>query len=134
MNHEQTVTSIYAAFGRGDVPSILAALSEDVAWEWAYSDSIGVPWLVPRRGPAQVGEFFQVLATQLVVQRFEVKMLLARGPVVVALFDFDATVERTGRAICERDEAHIWHFDAAGKVSRFRHAADTLQHARALAL
>jgi ketosteroid isomerase-like protein len=133
MNHEQTISSIYAAFGRGDVPTILAALSEDVAWEWAYDDSIGVPWLLPRRGPAQVGEFFRVLATQLVVQRFEVKTLLAKGSVVVGLIDFDATVERTGRVIREREEAHIWHFDAAGKVVRFRHAADTLQHVRALA-
>lgn len=133
MNHEQTIESIYAAFGRGDIPSILAPLSEDVAWEWAYDASVTVPWLLPRRGPAQVGEFFQVLATQLEVQRFELKLLLAKGPVVVALFDFDATVKATRRTICERDEAHIWNFDAAGKVIRFRHAADTLQHFRALA-
>ena len=133
MNHEQTIERIYAAFGRGDIPSILSALSEDVAWEWAYAESVTVPWLLPRRGPAQVGEFFRVLVTQLEVQRFEVKTLLAKGPVVVALFDFDATVKATGRAICERDEAHVWHFDGAGKIARFRHAADTLQHFRALA-
>ena len=49
----------------------------------------------------------------------------------VALLDLDATVTRSGRRISERDEVHIWHFDAAGKVIRFRHAVDTLQHYRA---
>jgi hypothetical protein len=29
-DHVATVASIYEAFGRGDVPAILAALSEDV--------------------------------------------------------------------------------------------------------
>jgi ketosteroid isomerase-like protein len=32
----ETVQGIYQAFGRGDIPSILATVADDVAWEaWA---------------------------------------------------------------------------------------------------
>ena len=32
-DHITTITDLYAAFGRGDVPAILDALAEDVRWE-----------------------------------------------------------------------------------------------------
>ena len=31
--------AIYEAFGRGDVPSILDCLAEDVQWEYAWTES-----------------------------------------------------------------------------------------------
>lgn len=34
MSPIETVRQIYAAFGRGDVPAILACLAEDVDWEY----------------------------------------------------------------------------------------------------
>lgn len=37
-----TVQTIYAAFGRGDVPTILGALSEDIEWEAGGLDH-GIP-------------------------------------------------------------------------------------------
>lgn len=40
-----TVMSIYEAFGRGDVPSILATLADDVAWDHGVRDA-GLPWIV----------------------------------------------------------------------------------------
>jgi hypothetical protein len=62
------------------------------------------------------------------IHSFQPKAILEAGPVVVALIDLDATVRRTGSRIVEEDEAHIWHFNPAGKVRRFRHRADTHQH------
>jgi ketosteroid isomerase-like protein len=44
----ETVQQIYAAFGRGDIPAILAALDDDVKWEsWEDNSAqrAGVPWL-----------------------------------------------------------------------------------------
>ena len=89
-----------------------------------------MPWLQPRRGPAQVAAFFQALA-DLEIRKFEPKTFLASGNVVVVLIDLEATVRSTGRPIVEADEAHIWYFDGAGKVSRFRHRIDTQQQAEA---
>lgn len=54
MSHAlETIQSIYAAFGRGDIPAILAQLADDVAWEqWPdhRAQQAGVPWLQERRG------------------------------------------------------------------------------------
>lgn len=133
VNPIETVKHIYAAFGRQDIRSILDALSDDVAWEYAYDAGAmqAVPWLSPRRGKDGVIAFFQALGAALSIGHFEVTAVLGEGTRVVALIDLDAQVTKTGHTIRERDEAHVWHFDAAGKVIRFRHASDTLQHYRA---
>jgi uncharacterized protein len=126
----QTVQSIYEAFGRGDIAAILAHLADDVAWEYDKADA-GIPWLVPRCGRAEVAKFFEALGA-CDFQKFQPKTLLAGDGLVVALNDVDFTVRATGKAVSEVDEVHIWHFDAGGRVVRFCHKTDTLQHWRAL--
>jgi uncharacterized protein len=132
VSHHQTVQSIYTAFGRQDMAAILAPLSEDILWEYAYASEV-VPWLSPRRGKAGVVAFLQALGAGVRIEKFEVNAILADERCAVALIDLDAVVVSTGRRISERDEPHVWHFDAAGRVVRFRHASDTLQHWRAFA-
>ena len=122
----QMVQNIYASFGRGDIPAILACLAEDVEWEYGAS-STGVPWLEPRRGRAEVLKFFESLGG-LDIKRFEPKTLLENNGIVVALIDFTAVVTATGRTINEEDEVHIWRFGSDGLVARFCHKADTHQH------
>jgi uncharacterized protein len=127
----EKVQSIYAAFGSGDVPAILERLHEDVDWEMG-ADGHGVPWLEPGRGRAHAGRFFQTVGTELEITAFAVKTLCeAPGSVVVALCDIEGRVRRTGRPFRERDEAHLWFFDAAGRVVAFRHRVDTAQHVHA---
>jgi ketosteroid isomerase-like protein len=129
--HVTTVQQIYAAFGRGDVPFILALLADDVEWEYATFPN-PVPWLQPLRGRDQVPRFFQTLAEMIEFHGFVPKLVVGEGPTVVGLVDLDATVRSTGKRVVEVDEVHIWHFDDAGRVARFRHRADTRQHAMAL--
>lgn len=124
-----SVGAIYAAFGRGDAAAFLDGLDEDVEWEYG-AGSTDAPWLLARDGRAAVAGFFEALAG-LEIHRFEVKRLLADGPVVVALVDIEATVRASGRRYGERDEAHIWVFNEAGKVIRFRRRCDTLLQHRA---
>jgi ketosteroid isomerase-like protein len=128
MSNVAVVGAMYEAFGRGDVPAILAHLAEDVEWEYGFN-STEVPWLQPRRGHQGVAEFFATL-DDVEFHRFEPKTLLAAGDTVVALVDLEATVRATGQPVREEDEVHIWHF-AGGKVVRFRHRVDTHQHLRA---
>ena len=54
MSNIQTVQSIYAAFGKGDTPTILSHLTKTIEWEYGMSDA-GVPWLQPRRGTGGAG-------------------------------------------------------------------------------
>jgi uncharacterized protein len=128
MNNLETVQSIYAAFGRGDVPAILATLSDDVEWEYAYSADPGVPWLQPGRGRDAAMRFFQALGANLDIKSFTVNDLLVGPNVVVGLVNIEALVKPTGRTFREIDEAHIWRFDDRGRVAKFRHAADTHNH------
>lgn len=123
--HARTVEAIYAAFGRGDIPSILGALREDVEWEHDAVDH-GIPWLTPRQGRAQVMAFFEALRA-LDIRRFEPRRILADDAMVAAIIHVQIAVRATGRVINDV-ELHLWTFDAAGKVARFRHVADTHQH------
>jgi ketosteroid isomerase-like protein len=122
----EIVQEIYQAFGRGDVATIVSHLAEDVEWEYGVN-STDVPWLQPRRGRAGAAEFFRTLS-DVEIHKFEPTRLLEDGNVVMALIDLEAAVRTTGRRVVEVDEVHIWHFDATGKVVRFRHRVDTHQH------
>jgi uncharacterized protein len=124
------VRGIYAAFGRGDVPSILAELAEDVDWEYGIAAN-PVPWLQPRQGRAAVGGFFEALGA-LEFHTFAPHTILSGPGVVVALVDIEATVRATGARIREVNEAHIFHFDERGRVVRFRHGVDTARHIAAV--
>jgi len=126
VGYVETVQQIYQAFGRGDVPAILNHLAAGVEWEYGVN-STDVPWLQPRRGRAQVAEFFQALAA-IDIHKFEPRTFLEAGNIIVVLLDLEATVRGTQRRLVEEDEVHIWYFDSGGQVSRFRHRADTHQH------
>ncbi len=124
----ETVQAIYGAFGRGDVPAILAALRDDVEWEHDSVDH-GVPWLRPRRGRQAVGDFFIDLSA-VGIEGFEPRSFLASADQVAVVIAFEGVVKATGRRI--RDlEMHLWTFAPDGKVARFRHVVDTHQHVTA---
>ena len=126
----QTVLDLYAAFGRGDVPAILAMLADDVAWEaWAdnRAATAGVPWLQPRQGKAGAAGFFQDLAASFEIHEFQVLAVMPGETQVAAEFVLDATVRATGRRFRD-EEVHMWTFNAGGKVVRLRHYADTAKH------
>jgi ketosteroid isomerase-like protein len=126
MSNLQTTQEIYGAFGRGDVPAILSKLSEAVDWEYGATSS-EVPWLQHRQGRDGAAAFFASLGA-IQIRRFTPKTFLDGGSVVVALVDIEFTVTATGKSVVEEDEAHIWHFDDRGQVTRFRHRVDTHQH------
>jgi ketosteroid isomerase-like protein len=81
-----TVAGIYDAFGRGDVPAILARLAEDVAWEdwWNnWAQRAGVPAMARRSGPAEVADFFAIVGTWT-PHEFAVLDVIGDGRQVVA--------------------------------------------------
>jgi ketosteroid isomerase-like protein len=55
-NTVETVKSIYNAFGRGDIPAVLATLHENV--DWRYHGSSAIPFAGHYLGRAEMGEFF----------------------------------------------------------------------------
>lgn len=130
MPNVKQIQEIYAAFGRGDVPAILAALADDVEWEYGVN-STEVPWLQPRRGRAEVKTFFEALAA-VEISKFQPRTFLETENTVVTLVDVEMIVKASGRKVIEEDEVHIWRFDGQGRIIRFRHRVDTHQHLMAL--
>jgi hypothetical protein len=124
-----TIGAIYEAFGKGDIPTILSHLSDDVRWEeWAdnTAQKAGVPWLQARHGKAGALVFFQVMGG-LKVLDFRVVSLLAGGNQVAAEIEIEFEAPSTGRRLRDQ-EIHLWTFDDQGKVNRLRHYADTAKH------
>jgi len=126
-----TVARIYEAFGRGDVPSIIDELDDDVAWEDGIRET-GLPYLLPGRGKQHVVSFFQRLAESLELTQFDVGPFCDGGEIVVV------PVLQAGRiigggVIAPNLEAHVWRFGAHGKVTSFQHIGDWALHERAAA-
>jgi uncharacterized protein len=133
MSHTiETVQTIYQAFGRGDIPTILALLSPDVRWEdWADNSAqrSGVPTLQARRGPDGVTQFFGEVA-KMQMHEFKVLDVIGGERQVAAEVLIEFTVPATGLRVRD-EELHLWTFGADGKVVRMRHYVDTGKHQRA---
>jgi ketosteroid isomerase-like protein len=125
-NHVATVNRIYEAFGKGDVPTIIDCLTDDVQWEhWADNSAqkAGVPWMQARQGKPGVIDFFKNVG-ELEVKEFQVLSLMANETKVAAEFIFEARVPSTGNHYRD-EEIHLWTFNEEGKVTGLRHYADT---------
>lgn len=129
----ETVQQIYAAFGRGDIPAILAALDEDVKWEHWEDNSAqhaGVPWLQGGSGKGAVAKFFEAVGT-MKINDFTVLGMMANDTQVAVEVILDATLANGKRL--RDEELHLWNLNAQGKVIRMRHYVDTAKHASAAA-
>ncbi|MBI2885234.1 MAG: nuclear transport factor 2 family protein [Candidatus Omnitrophica bacterium] len=123
----QIVQQIYAAFGRGDIPSVLAALSDDI--EWQVTGPAEVAYAGARRGRPQVLEFFTALGQTVDVERFEPQQFIAQEDTVVVLGVERLKIKATGRAA---ENSWVMVFTLReGRVVRFREYDDTASVAAA---
>jgi ketosteroid isomerase-like protein len=128
-----TVQQIYAAFARGDIPAIVEQLDEQVHWEtWTDNSAhaADVPWLRPGIGKAAAWRFFEQVG-QFRFEDFRVLGMMASDTQVAVEVVVDAIVP--GGKRLRDEEMHLWDVNAAGKVTRFRHYADTAKHIAAAA-
>jgi ketosteroid isomerase-like protein len=124
----ESVQAIYEAFGRGDLQTIIDAMSDDVAWE-AWPDNTaqreGVPLLQPRHGKQGVQDFFAEVA-RFEIGAFEVRDMMASDRQVTVDVRIDVTGPDGGRYVDE--ELHLYTFGDDGKIVRMRHYVDTAKH------
>jgi uncharacterized protein len=128
----ETINQVYEAFGRGDIQTILDCLADNVAWEqWENNSSqqAGVPWMLGRQGKDGALEFFKIVSA-LEFKDFQVLSVMGNETQVAAEILLDADVPSTGGHIRD-EEIHLWTFNEAGKVVRFRHYTDTAKHIQA---
>jgi ketosteroid isomerase-like protein len=116
--NKRVVQSIFEAFGRGDVPGVLAHLAEDV--EWRAPGPSAVPYLGERRGHGGATEFFVQLGTNVDFDYFEPGVFVAEGDRVVALGRERGRVKGTGKTF-DNEWALVFTFGGGGgKVTGFQ--------------
>lgn len=125
---------MYTAFGRGDVLGLLQHLHEDVDWSVNVDSTIpaakGVHSWKPAHGLAQVSDFFKHVAKDYEMHRFQPISFLETGNEVAVSLVMDSTVRSTGKRFAT-ELMHLFTFNEAGQVVRFREFADTLAEANA---
>jgi hypothetical protein len=116
------VQEVYGAFGRGDIPAILAKLTEDVAWvvEGRAGD---YPTFGARHGPAGALEFFQALGATEDITAFEPQTFHPCGDTVLVQGRIGLKLKTNGRTL-GYPWVHIFTV-RDGKVAGFRELYDT---------
>src|SRR5262245_64409862 len=96
MSHTQTTQTIYEAFGRGDVPGILAHLTGDVDWNNDRVASRECPWNGNFSGKANAAAFFQAVA-ELNILVFDPHTYIEQGDRVAVLLRIESVLRKNGR-------------------------------------
>ena len=114
--------ALYAAFGRGDIASIVAATTPDVTWGLDGRPT-DIPMLGHHKGHAGVQAFFKVLAESHDITSFTPEEFYADGDKVFVLGRYSWIMKPSGRAGAS-EWLHVWTI-RGGKVAALRSLNDT---------
>jgi hypothetical protein len=120
-SNTKVVQDAFAAFGRGDIPTLLGML--DPAVEWTSVVGSRTPTSGTRHGHDGVAEFFQQLAASIEFQQFEPREFIAQGDKVVTLGHSVGRSKATGRSF-ESDWVMVFTL-RNGLATRFMEFADS---------
>ena len=91
----KTIRGVYEAFGRGDVPAVLDAVTDDVDWATETSSTIA-RWYGVRHGKDGVASFFEAFGSTMEVQEFNPYAFAANDSEVHTVVHCRATSRATG--------------------------------------
>jgi uncharacterized protein len=122
-----TIQSLYEAFAKGDVPTVLGSLAADIAW----TEAEGFPYGGTYHGPTAVLDgVFMRLATEWDGYAAVPTEFIDGGDTVVALGTYSGRYKATGKSFSAQF-AHVWKL-RDGQAYRFTQYADTLKVHEAL--
>jgi uncharacterized protein len=118
MNEQENtalVRTLYGAFSRGDIQTILDSVTGDV--NWTLEGPAVVPYAGKKTGPNQVRQFFDALVGTQENMKLTMEHFIAQGDEVATLGRYAATVKASGKKF----DSPIAHFFTIrdGKVSRW---------------
>lgn len=113
------VQQTYAAFGQGNIATVLNNMATDIVWESRYTPD--VPLHGTYHGKEQVATFFGKLSV-LDVQEFAPQKFLAKDDTVVVLGYEQVTAKPTGKAY-KNAWVHVWTLKD-GKVAHVQSSND----------
>jgi ketosteroid isomerase-like protein len=122
------VQSLYAAFKRGDIATVIAGMASDVEWT-VNGRRKDYPLLGSWKGQADVQKFFQGVAEHEEATEFSPREFFGADDTVCVLGHYAWKIRKTGRSVAS-DWAHIFTI-RNGKVVRFLEFNDTAQFAEA---
>ena len=123
MDNVSKLKSIYEAFARGDIPSVLGALSPDIHWHQAegnpYQPS-GEAWVGP---DAVMKNLFMRLGGDWDGFALHCKTFHDAGDDVIVEGRYRGTFKATGKSL-DTQFCHVWHI-TDGKATRFQQYMNT---------
>ena len=127
MSNLNSVKSTYAAFAKGDIPTVLGVLSPDIEW----TEAEGFPYGGTYHGPRAVLEgVFMRLGSEWEGFAAVPDEFIDGGDTVVVLGKYSGKYKKTGKSF-QANFAHVWKIQN-GKAVKFTQYVDTLLVHRAL--
>jgi uncharacterized protein len=123
MNNHAVVKGLYDAFGRGEIPAVLAAMSPDIRWHQAENNPYmpsGEPWVGP---DAILKNLFMRLGSEWDGFTVHPTTFHAAGGSVIVEVRYSGTFKPTGKKL-HAQACHVWDL-TDGKVTRFQQYVDT---------
>src|SRR5262245_60502636 len=109
-NPAGVVQSVYDAFGRGDIASLLDKI--DPQAEVVFEGPPTIPWAGNRRGRDAWAKFFQTVAENLDDVTLTMAVFAAQGDHIVAAGRYQGRVKKTGKRI-DSPLVHLWTIRSA---------------------
>ena len=125
MNNLQLAKDIYAAFGRGDIPTVLAAFHPEIEWRQAEGHPYqldGGPWVGPQ---AVLEKLFMRIGAEWDGFRITILKLHDAGDHVVMQGRYNGTYRPSGQSL-DSHNCHVLQFQD-GKLRSFQQYMDTAQ-------
>jgi hypothetical protein len=120
----KAIMNVYDAFTRGDVATMLDAVTDDVDWA-AETTSTVAPWYGVKHGKQGVAEFFEAFGSTMEVEEFSPTSYAANDTEVLTVVQFRAKVQGTDRTTAMQLH-HIFRF-RDGKICYYRGSEDSAQ-------
>lgn len=123
MDNVKLLKRLYEAFGRGEIPEVLAGMSPNIKWFEAESNPYmlsGEPWVGP---DAVLNNLFVKLGSEWDGFAVHPKSFHGAGDSVVVEARYTGTYKPTGKSM-DAQVCHVWDVEN-GKVTRFQQYVDT---------
>lgn len=123
MDNVSLLKNLYDAFGRGDIPTVLGAMSPDIKWHQAEGNPYmpsGEAWVGP---DAVLNNLFMKLGTEWEGFAVHPKEFHDAGDSVIVEARYSGTYKATSKS-ADVQVCHVWDV-TNGKLTRFQQYVDT---------
>ena len=123
MDNVTLLKNLYTAFGTGDIPAVLGAMSPGIKWYQAEGNPYrpsGEPWVGP---DAVLTNLFMKLGAEWSGFTVHPRAFHGAGGSVIVEGRYTGTYKATGKSM-DLQICHIWDVED-GKITRFQQYIDT---------